>query len=124
MSLVDKVFGRIPGPLIKKWGMSGFYVKVGEPFYDTETGELSTAEQRIAIKLIRTELKAEDIKGEVQSTDVKILLAAEGLGDYKIQTCDKIEYVEAGETRIAKIIEPMSWGGERQILHALIIRFT
>ena len=124
MSLVDKTFSRIPGPLIKKWGMNGVYVKHGQEKYDVSTGQLSAPTDRVPVKLLLTELKAEDIKGEVQSTDIKILLAAEGLGDYYVKTSDLLEYQEAGRTRIARIIVPTTYRGDKPILHVIIARLT
>ena len=39
MSLVDDVFGSIPGPLIDQWGIDGVYVKkVENAPYDPTTG--------------------------------------------------------------------------------------
>jgi len=136
MSLVDDVFGSLPAPLIDQWGIPGVYVKQPlEPEYDPDTGTFKIATNpitnqpiplstRVNVSILPLQLQPEEVKGEVQLTDIKILIAADKLGDYYPKTADWIEYLQAGVTRVAKIIMPLAYRGSLPILHSVIARLT
>jgi hypothetical protein len=134
MALTDRVFGSLPAPLIKQWGISGVYVKHnGAQAYDPALGTYNNAidpatgrpailKTRINIKLLPTTIEAEEVKGEVQLTDIKLLIPASYLGTYYPTVKDWVEYVQDGVQRTAKIIVPTSYRGDLPILHSLIAR--
>lgn len=123
MSLVDKVFGGIPGPLIAQWGISATYIKQSpNQQYDPQTGTVLGANQEIPVKIVPTQLRPEEVQGLYQITDVKILIAASSLGDYYPQTTDSIRYLQNGVQRTAKIIGMMSYRGDFSILHVVVAR--
>ncbi|MBW2470882.1 MAG: hypothetical protein JRE18_02270 [Deltaproteobacteria bacterium] len=123
MSLVDQVFGGIPGPLIAQWGISATYLKASQnQQYDPETGTVMGCTQEIPIKIVPTQLRPEEVQGFYQMTDVKILIAASSLGDYYPQTTDSIRYLQNGVQRTAKIIGMMSYRGDFSILHVVVAR--
>ena len=136
MSLVDRIFASIPGPLINQWGIDGVYIKhADEQQYnpatgtydnpiDRLTGSPKVLKNRINIKMLPVQLQAEDIKGEVQMTDVKILIAATSLGSCYPRTKDWIEYTQDGQTRTAKIIFPNSYRGDSPVFHSVIARLS
>ena len=128
MSLVDDIFGDLPGPLIEEWGIPGVYVKKPlEPDYDPDLGTFAATtapDARVNVSIVPLQIQPEEVKGEVQLTDVKILIAAEKLGDYYPKVADWIEYSQAGVTRVAKIIAPTSYRGTGPILHAIFARLT
>lgn len=136
MSLVDDVFGSLPAPLIDQWGIPGVYVKQPlEPEYDPDTGTFEVRthpitgseiplDTRVNVSILPLQLLPEEVQGEVQLTDVKILIAADKLGDYYPKTADWIEYSQAGVNRTAKIIRPTTYRGTDPIFHSVIARLT
>lgn len=128
MSLVDDVFGSIPGPLIDQWGVNGTYIKqVENAAYDPATGTFATPEAaatQVPIRLIPLRIKPEEVRGEAQITDLKILISGDSLGDYYPKTSDWIKFYQAGVERTAKIIEPLTHRGSNPILHSVIARLN
>lgn len=125
MSLVDQVFGGIPGPLIAQWGISATYIKASQDQqYDPETGTVLGCSREISVKIVPTQLRPEEIQGFYQMTDVKILIAASSLGAYYPQTTDSIRYMQNGVQRTAKIIGMMSYRGDNPILHVVVGRLS
>jgi hypothetical protein len=127
MSLVDDVFGSLPGPLLDQWGIDGVYVKQpGQEIYDPETGTLtsSASSSEVPVRLIPLRVKPEEVNGEVQLTDVKLLIAGPPLGDYYPKTKDWIKYSQAGVQRTAKVIKPLTHRGSKPILHSVIARLA
>lgn len=129
MSLIDDIFGSIPGPLIDQWGIDGFYIKSSDSkqVYDPETGTFDTpviGDQRIAIKLVPLRIKPEEINGEIQLTDSKFLIAASSLGDYFPKVDDQIEYNQAEFTLFLKVVQPLTHRGSLPVFHSIIARTT
>ena len=123
MSLVDQVFGGIPGPLIEQWGISAVYLKAsGNQQYDPATGTVQDCVEEIPVKIVPTQLRPEEAQGIYQLTDVKILIAASSLGDYYPQTTDSIRYLQNGVQRTAKIVGMMSYRGDFSIMHVVVAR--
>jgi hypothetical protein len=125
MSLVDDIFSSIPGPLISQFGISATYIKANaSPTYNTTTGVLFGASTEIAIKIIISELKPEEMQGLYQQTDVKIIFAADSLSGYFPQTTDSIRYLQNGVNRTAKIIGMSSYRGDSAIMHSVVGRLS
>jgi hypothetical protein len=125
MSLVDQVFGGIPGPLISQWGISATYIKASQnQQYDPQTGTVLGYAQEVPVKIVPTQLRPEEVQGLYQMTDVKILIAATSLGEYYPQTTDSIRYLQNGVQRTAKIIGMMSYRGDSPILHVVVARLS
>jgi hypothetical protein len=128
MSLVDDVFGSIPGPLIDQWGIDGVYVKkVENAAYDPTLGTFAlpeTAATEVPIRLVPLRVKPEEVKGEIQITDLKILISGDALGDYYPKTADWIKYSQAGVQRTAKVIMPLTQRGSLPVLHSVIARLA
>lgn len=136
MSLVDKVFGSIAAPLIERWGIPGVYVKhVEDQIYDPSLGTYSNQidlsngrplvlSERVNISLQLLSLAPEEVGGEIQITDVKILVSPKELGDYYPKVSDWIEYDQAGAIRTARIIKPLSYRGDKPVFHSLIARLS
>lgn len=134
MSLVDDVFGSLAGPLIDEWGIAAVYIKHNtSQVYSPATGTFNNATDpatgnpailttRINVRVLPTRLTAEDIKGEVQSTDVKFLMAPDALGNYYPAVMDMIEYTQAGVTRTARIVNPDAIRGDFPVFHSIIAR--
>lgn len=128
MSLVDDVFGSIPGPLIDQWGIDGTYVKqAASNAYDPTMGTYASpaaAATEVPVKILVFNIEPNEVNGEAQLTDLKILIAGASLGDYYPKTSDWIRYSQAGVQRTAKIIQPTTHRGSAPILHSVIARLT
>ena len=133
MSLVDDIFSSIPGPLITQFGINATYIKASaSSAYDPTTGTVSgsaagtvsgTATE-IAVKIVISELKPEEVQGLYQQTDVKIIFAADALSGYYPQTTDSIRYVQNSVNRTAKIIGMYSYRGDSPIMHSVVARLS
>lgn len=125
MSRADRVFGRIPGPLIRRWGISAIYIKQSaNQQYNPQTGTVSGANQEIPVKIVPTHLRPEEVQGLYQMTDVKLLIDPTPLNGYYPQTTDSIRYSQHGRQRTAKIIGMMSYRGDNPMLHVVIARLS
>ena len=125
MSLVDDIFSSIPAPLINQFGVDATYIKANaSPTYNPTTGTVSGAATEIAVKIVISELKPEEMQGLYQQTDVKILIAASALSGYFPQTTDSIRYLQNGATRTAKIIGMFSYRGDSAIMHSVVARLS
>lgn len=125
MSLVDDIFSSIPAPLINQFGIDATYIKANaSPTYNPVTGTVSGAATEIAIKIVISELKPEEMQGLYQQTDVKIIIAASALSGYFPQTTDSIRYLQNGVSRTAKIIGMFSYRGDNAIMHSVIGRLS
>jgi hypothetical protein len=125
MSRADRVFGRIPGPLIRRWGISAIYVKQStNQQYDPEAGTVLGANEEIPVKIVPAQLRPEEIQGLYQVTDVKLLIDPGPLNGYYPQTTDFVKYFQNGRQRTAKIIGMMSYRGDNPILHVVIARLS
>lgn len=125
MSLADRVFGKIPGPLIAQWGISATYIKTSQnQQYDPYTGAVLGCEEEVSIKMLPTQLRPEEVQGLYQMTDVKMLISASSLGSYYPRTTDSVRYLQDGVQRTAKIIGMMSYRGDSPILHVVIGRLS
>ena len=125
MSLVDDIFSSIPGPLITQFGISATYIKASaSSAYDPTTGTVSGTATEIAVKIVISELKPEEVQGLYQQTDVKIIFAADALSGYYPQTTDSIRYVQNSVNRTAKIIGMYSYRGDSPIMHSVVARLS
>ena len=123
MSLVDDVFRDIPAPLLTTWGQDLTYVKAATTeTYDPSTGTISGTETNVTVKGIITKLNPKEFRGQYQTTDIKIIIGNSELGNYYPNVRDRIEYTEAGSTRVGRIIDVDTYRGEQAVLHNLIVR--
>lgn len=121
MSLVDNVFGGIPGPLIDQWGINATYVKVSQyQSYDPESGTVFGSNVEIAVKILIGNIESKESEGLDQKSKVKIILSAKYLNGYYPRITDSIRYLENGVERTAKICDIMNQRGDLPIMHTLI----
>ncbi len=125
MSLVDAIFGSIPGPLLSDFGSSATYIKANaSPAYNPTTGTVSGAATEIAVKIVFAQLKPQELNGLYQMTDVKFIIAASELSGYFPRTTDSIRYTQNGISRTAKIVGILSPRGDSAILHSIVGRLS
>lgn len=123
MALVDTTFAPIPEKLLNQWGVSLTYVKsASTQTYNTTTGTVSGADTNVSLKGLITSFNPEETNGDYQRSDLKVIIGNKELGDYYPTVRDRIQYTEAGSTKIARIIEVSTSRGDKPILHTLIAR--
>ena len=122
MSKVDDVFGPIPGPLIQEWGQDAVLVRPGVSVYNPATGEVSSPETRIDVKIVITKLDIKEAEGLYQMDDVKILIDPGQIGGTYINTNDYFEVPKAGGTEVMKVIEPKTYRGDNPVFFVIIAR--
>ena len=123
MSLIDDTFSPIPKRIMDDRGQDITYVKTTTPrTYDPSSGSVSGADTNVTVRGIISRLTPRESEGLYQSTDVKILIGTEELGDYYPTEADRVQYPQAGATREAKIINVLTYRGDKPVYHTLIVR--
>ena len=123
MSQIDTVFQSIPAPLLKDWGQTITYIKTTTPrSYDPTTGNVTGADTNVTVKGVITRVSPRESEGLYQTTDLKVIIGTAELGTYYPTVADRIQYLQAGVTREAKIIAITSYRGDNPVLHTLIAR--
>lgn len=123
MGLIDDTFGPIPETIMADWGQDITYIKTTTPrTYDPSTGAVSGADTNVTVRGIISRLTPRESEGLYQTTDVKILIGTEELGDYYPTEADRVQYAQAGATREAKIIDVLTYRGDKPVYHTLIVR--
>lgn len=123
MSQIDTVFQSIPAPLLKDWGQTITYIKTSTPrTYNPTTGVVTGADTNVTLKGVITRVNPRESEGLYQTTDLKVIIGTAELGTYYPTEADRIQYLQAGVTREAKIIAITSYRGDNPVLHTLIAR--
>jgi hypothetical protein len=123
MSQIDTVFQSIPAPLLKDWGQTITYIKTSTPrTYDPTTGAVTGADTNVTVKGVITRVSPRESEGLYQTTDLKVIIGTAELGTYYPTEADRIQYLQAGVTREAKIIAITTYRGDNPVLHTLIAR--
>jgi hypothetical protein len=123
MSQIDTVFQSIPAPLLKDWGQTITYIKSSTPRnYNPTTGVVNGADVSVTVKGVITRVSPRESEGLYQTTDLKVIIGTAELGTYYPTEADRIQYLQAGVTREAKIIAITSYRGDNPVLHTLIAR--
>ena len=123
MSQIDTVLQSIPAPLLKDWGQTITYIKTSTPrTYDPTTGAVTGADTNVTLKGVITRVSPRESEGLYQTTDLKVIIGTAELGTYYPTEADRIQYLQAGVTREAKIIAITSYRGDNPVLHTLIAR--
>jgi hypothetical protein len=123
MSQIDTVFQSIPAPLLKDWGQTITYIKTSTPrTYDPTTGNVTGADTNVTVKGVITRVSPRESEGLYQTTDLKVIIGTAELGTYYPTEADRVQYLQAGVTREAKIIAITTYRGDNPVLHTLIAR--
>ena len=123
MSQIDTVFQSIPAPLLKDWGQTITYIKTSTPRnYNPTTGVVNGADVSVTVKGVISRVSPRESEGLYQTTDLKVIIGTAELGTYYPTEADRIQYLQAGVTREAKIIAITSYRGDNPVLHTLIAR--
>jgi hypothetical protein len=80
------------------------------------------ADVSVTVKGVITRVSPRESEGLYQTTDLKVIIGTAELGTYYPTEADRIQYLQAGVTREAKIIAITSYRGDNPVLHTLIAR--
>jgi hypothetical protein len=123
MSLIDSTFAGIPAPLMAVWGQNITYIKTNPTrSYNPTTGAVTGADTNVTIKAIVSPVNVREYEGLYQATDVKVLIGTAELGTYYPSEQDRVQYLQDGVTREAKVISVRSYRGDNPVLHTIIAR--
>ena len=122
MSAIDDTFGPIPSPLIDKWGISITYIKAGTDSYDTATGVVTVTDTNVTLNAIITVVSKEESEGVYQTGDLKVYIAAASLPAYQPSIRDRIQYLENGVSREARLIDIKTYRGTSPVFFSVIAR--
>ena len=123
MAKIDDVFGKVPASILSTWGQTLTFVKTTTPrTYNPTTGAVTGADTNVSVKGVITQINSSEDDGLYQTTDLKVVIGANELGDYYPTEADRIQYPQAGATREAKIIRIQTARGDKPIFHTLIVR--
>jgi len=122
MAKIDDVFGKVPASILNTWGQDLTYIKTGAATYNPTTGQTTSSDTSVAVKGVITAINSNEDEGLYQTTDVKIIIGSDELGDYYPTEADRIRYPQAGVTLEAKIISIKTARGDNPIFHTLIVR--
>jgi len=123
MAKIDDVFGKVPASILSTWGQTLTFVKSTTPrTYNPTTGAVTGSDTNVSVKGVILNISSSEDEGLYQTTDLRIVIGAEELGDYYPTEADRIQYSQAGATREGKIINVQTKRGDKPIFHTLIVR--
>jgi hypothetical protein len=122
MSKVDDVFD-FADELIDEWGHYVTFVRKENAVYDPETGTTSETETRQQVKVVISKLDISEYGGLYQQNDVKIILDPVQVNYIYITTQDYFLVPrENAPDEYMKIIEPVTYRGDRPVAYVIIAR--
>lgn len=123
MSFVDNTFKTLPAQLLNQFGINVTYIKAAaSQTYNATTGEVGGSDTNVSMKAIISNVTATEFQSTSQTTDIQIIFGNEELGNYFPTTRDRIQYTEAGATKIARIVDVKTARGDEPILHTVLAR--
>ena len=73
--------------------------------YNPTTGAVTGSDTNVSVKGVILNISSSEDEGLYQTTDVKMVIGSEELGDYYPTEADRVQYPQAGATREGKIID-------------------
>lgn len=123
MALIDDIFKPIPTDILADWGQSITYIKTTTPrTYDPATGSVTGADTTVSVKGFIESISSRESEGLYQTTDLKVTIGASELDSYYPTEADRIQYTQAGVTREAKILNIVTYRGDKPVMHVLFVR--
>lgn len=123
MGLIDTTFAAIPTSVLRDWGQDITYIKTATPrTYNPTTGVVNGADTTVSVRAVISRVNPRESEGLYQTTDLKVIIGTAELGTYYPTEADRIQYLQAGVTREAKIIAITTYRGDNPVLHTLIAR--
>tara|TARA_B100000900_G_scaffold303583_1_gene262163 strand:+ start:445 stop:822 length:378 start_codon:yes stop_codon:yes gene_type:complete len=123
MSFIDNTFKSLPKQLLDQFGIDVTYIKAAtSQTYNATTGEVGGSDTNVEMKAIITSVTATEFQSTSQTTDVQVIFGNEELGNYFPTSRDRIQYTEAGATKVARIVDVKTQRGDEPILHTVLAR--
>mgnify|MGYP006063896607 FL=1 len=123
MSLIDSTFKTLPEQILNQFGIDVTYIKTATTqTYNASTGQVSGSDTNVSMKAVITSVTATEFQSNSQTTDVQIIFGNKELGDYFPNRRDRIQYTEAGTTKVARIVDVKTQRGDSPILHTVLGR--
>jgi hypothetical protein len=122
MSKVDDVFD-FADELIDEWGHYVTFVRKENSVYDPETGATTETETRTQVKVVISKLDISEYGGLYQQNDVKIILDPVQVNYIYITDQDYFLVPrENAPDEYMKVIEPVTYRGDRPVAYVIIAR--
>jgi len=123
MGAIDNIFGSIPEQVLTQFGQDLTYIKTTLPrVYDPITGEVTGSDTSVTVKGVISAINSSEDDGTMQTTNVRVLIGANELGDYYPTQADRVQYTQAGSTVEGKIISVTTYRGDSPVYHSLSVR--
>jgi hypothetical protein len=123
MGLIDTTFAPLPTSILADWGQDITYIKTTTPrTYNPTTGAVTGADTNVTVKGVILRLTPAESEGLYQTTDLKIIIGSAELGSYYPTEADRVQYLQDGATREAKIINITTYRGDNPVMHTLFVR--
>ena len=123
MALIDTTFSSIPAKILDKWGISLTFIKTAaNQSYNVATGAVSGTDTNVSVKGVILQVSPSEDDEIKQKTDIQVIIGNKELGDYYPTVRDRIQYTEAGATKVAKIVSVTTSRGDKPVLHTVIAR--
>jgi hypothetical protein len=123
MGLIDTTFAPLPTSILADWGQDLTYIKTTTPrTYNPTTGAVTGADTNVTVKGVILRLTPAESEGLYQTTDLKIIIGSAELGSYYPTEADRVQYLQDGATREAKIISITTYRGDNPVMHTLFVR--
>lgn len=123
MALIDDIFQPIPASILADFGQNVTYIKAGTTeTYNPATGAITSTETSTTVRAFIGKLEPKELDGFYQTTDLKFTIGTIELGTYYPTVRDRIQYTEAGVTKVGRIIDINTYRGDSPVLHTLIVR--
>ena len=122
MSKVDDVFD-FADELIDELGHYVTFVRKENSIYDPETGSTTESETRQQVKVVISKLDISEYGGLYQANDVKIILDPVQVNYIYITEQDYFLVPrENADDEYMKVIEPVTYRGDRPVAYVIIAR--
>ena len=122
MSKVDDVFD-FADELIDEWGHYVTFVRKENSVYNPETGSTTETETRQQVKVVISKLDISEYGGLYQQNDVKIILDPVQVNYIYITDQDYFLVPrENAPDEMMKVIEPVTYRGDRPVCYVIIAR--
>ena len=123
MAAIDNIFGSIPAQVLSQFGQDITYIKTTTPrTYNPTTGAVTGSDTNVSVKGIISVINSSEDDGTMQSTNVRVLIGANELGDYYPTQADRVQYTQSGSTVEGKIISVTTYRGDSPVYHSLSVK--
>ena len=123
MAAIDDIFGSIPAQVLSQFGQDITYIKTTTPrTYNPTTGAVTGSDTNVTVKGVISVIDSSENDGTMQSTNIRVLIGANELGDYYPTQADRVQYTQSGSTVEGKIISVTTYRGDSPVYHSLSVR--